>query len=91
MMQIATLVVYFFVGIVQDFFFTMNTKYVAKEKVLPAVIFSFLTILMAMLVLYNILSEIDSQRSITAIIVYSCGIAVGTYVAMKMPGLKRKK
>ena len=90
-MELITLVVYFFVGVVQDFFFTMNFKYVAREKVVPAVIFSFLTVLMSMLVLYSILKDIDSQRSILAIVVYSAGIAVGTFAAMKMPGLKGKK
>ena len=88
-MEILTLVIYFIVGVVQDFFFTMNFKFVAKEKVLPAVFFSFLTVLMNTLVLYNILSEIDSEKSILAIVVYSCGIAVGTYVAMKMPKFKK--
>jgi len=90
-MEILTLVIYFVVGVIQDFFFTMNSKYIAREKVLPAVIFSFLTILMSMLVLYNILRDIDSERSMVAIVVYSCGIAVGTYVAMKIPGLKKRK
>lgn len=88
-MEILTLAVYFLVGVVQDFFFTMNSKYIAKEKVLPAVIFSFLTILMSMLVLYNILKDINSETSIIAIVVYSCGIAVGTFVAMKIPSLKK--
>lgn len=90
-MEILTLVIYFVVGVIQDFFFTMNSKYIAREKVLPAVVFSFLTILMSMLVLYNILRDIDSERSMVAIVVYSCGIAVGTYVAMKIPGLKKRK
>ena len=90
-MEIITLIIYFFVGVVQDFFFTMNSKYIAKEKILPAVIYSFLTILMSMLVLYNILKDIDNQRGILAIIVYSCGIAGGTYVAMKLPKFKLKK
>jgi len=90
-MNTLTLIIYFFVGIVQDFFFTLNTRYVAEKKILPAVVFSFLTILMSMLVLYNILTEIDAQRSIIAIIVYSLGIATGTYVAMKLPGFKSKK
>lgn len=84
-MEIITLVIYFVVGVVQDFFFTLNTKYVAQNKTLPAVFYSFLTVLMSMLVLYNILSEIDAERSIIAIVVYSCGIAVGTFVAMKIP------
>ena len=88
-MDIITLILYFIAGVVQDFFFTMNSKYIAREKVLPAVIFSFLTILMSMLVLYNILSDLDSERSILAIIVYSCGIAVGTYAAMKLPKIKK--
>ena len=88
-MDFITLVIYFCVGVVQDFFFTMNSKYIAREKVTPAVIFSFLTILMSMLVLYNILKDINSQSSILAIVVYSCGIAVGTYVAMKLPALKK--
>lgn len=89
--NITKLIVYFAAGIVQDFFFTMNSKYIAKDKVLPAVVFSFLTILMSMLVLYNILSEIDSERSLLAIAVYSCGIAIGTYVAMRFPGFRKKK
>lgn len=88
--MILSLIIYFIVGIVQDFFFTMNTKYIAREKVVPAVFFSFLTVLMSMLVLYNILSDLDASRSIPAIIVYSCGIAVGTYLAMKFPKLKKK-
>jgi len=90
-MEILTLVIYFVVGVIQDFFFTMNSKYIAREKVLSAVVFSFLTILMSMLVLYNILRDIDSERSMVAIVVYSCGIAVGTYFAMKIPGLKKRK
>lgn len=91
MIVILKLVIYFLVGVVQDFFFTMNSKYIAKDKVAPAVAFSFLTILMSMVVLYNILNELDSEKSILAIIVYSCGIALGTYAAMRFPGLKKKK
>ena len=88
-MSILTLIIYFVVGVVQDFFFTMNSKYVAQNKVLPAVIFSFFTVLMNMLVLYSILTDINNQTSIVAIIVYSCGIALGTYVAMKFPKIRK--
>ncbi len=88
---ILKLIIYFTAGVIQDFFFTLNSKYIAKDKVLPAVVFSFLTILMSMVVLYNILSELDSERSILAIIVYSCGIALGTYVAMRLPAFRKKK
>lgn len=89
--ELAKLAIYFLAGMVQDFFFTLNSKYIAKDKVLPAVAFSFLTILMSMVVLYNILNEIDSERSISAILVYSVGIAIGTYLAMKIPGSKKRK
>lgn len=88
-MSIITLVIYFLVGVVQDFFFTLNLRYIAEKKVVLAVFFSFLTVLMSMLVLYNILSDLDSERSIIAIIVYSCGVAVGTYAAMKIPKIKK--
>jgi len=90
MTEILTLTIYFFAGVVQDFFFTLNSKYIAQNKVGLAVIFSFLTILMSMLVLYNILSELDSQRGLLSIIVYSFGIAVGTYLALKF-NIKFKK
>lgn len=86
------LIIYFLVGVAQDFFFTLNTRYAAKDKVFLAVIFSFLTVLTSMLVLYNILTQLDLERSIPSIIVYSFGIAVGTYLAMKFkPGFKDKK
>ena len=85
------MLIYFIAGVVQDFFFTLNVEYVAKGKVLPAVIFSFCAILTVMLVLYNILQDLNPQKSIPAIIIYSCGVAVGTYIAMKTPLLKGKK
>lgn len=83
------LALYFLVGVVQDFFFTLNSKYIAEKKIWPAVGFSFLTILMSMVVLYNILNELDSEKSIVAIFIYSLGIALGTYLAMKFEGFKR--
>jgi uncharacterized protein YebE (UPF0316 family) len=78
------LVVYFIAGIVQDFLFTLNVKYVAKDRIIPAVVFSFATVLVSMLVLYSIITKLDSERSIVAIIVYSTGIACGTFLAMKL-------
>ena len=74
---------YFLVGVVQDFFFTMNSRYVAKDKTAPAVVSSLITVVISMLVLYNILNGLDPQKSITAILCYSAGIAAGTYLAMK--------
>lgn len=89
--NILKLLMYFLAGVIQDFFFTMNSKYIAKDRVVPAVLYSFLTVLMSMIVLYNILSELSSEKSLLAIIVYSCGIAIGTYVAMRLPKFKFKK
>lgn len=85
------MIIYFFAGVVQDFFFTMNLKYVAREKVMPAVVFSFLAVITVTLVLYSIIKDLDPDNGIVAIIFYSCGIALGTYLAMKTPGLKGRK
>ena len=83
------LVIYFFAGIIQDFLFTLNVKYVAKGKIIPAVFSSFATVVVSMIVLYNIITQLDTERSIFAIIIYAVGIAVGTFFAMKFKvGLK---
>ena len=82
-MYYLTLLIYYFVGIVQDFLFTLNTKYVAKDKIALAVVSSFLTVVVNMLVLYNIINNLDAEKSVVSIIVYCFGIATGTFVAMK--------
>lgn len=83
------LLLYFFAGILQDFLLTLNWRFIAKEKVLPAVTLSFSVTVVSMLILYNILTQLDSQRSLIAIVVYALGIATGTFLAMKFKiGLK---
>lgn len=77
------LIIYFFVGVVQDFLVTMNWRFVAKDQPMPAVIFSFLTTVVSFSVLYNILTKLDTQKSVIAIIIYALGIATGTFIAMK--------
>ena len=77
------LLIYFAVGIVEDFLLTLNWRFVAKDKAFPAVTFSFLTTVVSWLVFYNILTGLDSEKSIVAILVYSLGIATGTFLAMK--------
>ena len=62
------LLIYFLAGVLQDF--------------LPSV-FSFVVTLVSMFVLYNILTRLDEERSIVAIIVYAVGIVVGTLLGMK--------
>jgi uncharacterized protein YebE (UPF0316 family) len=77
------LIIYFFAGVLQDFLFTVNLRYVAKNKVSLAVLTSFLVTVVNLLVLYNILTQLDSQRTILAIIIYALGITMGTFLAMK--------
>lgn len=85
------LLLYFFVGVLQDLFWTYNVKYVANEKPVLASAFSFFTSVVSMGVFYDILTRLDSERSWLAILVYSLGIAVGTFTAMKLKFNKGKK
>lgn len=75
--------IYFIVGIIQDFLLTLNWRYVAKERPLEAVTFSFLTTAVSMLVFYNILTQLDSERSVVAMLIYAVGVGAGTYIGMK--------
>jgi len=77
------IIIYFLVGIFQDFLVTLNWRYIAEHKIAPAMLLSFLVTVTTMLVIYNILSKLDNQRSIIAIIVYASGVAIGTFLAMK--------
>jgi len=78
------LTIYFFAGVLQDFLFTLNIKYVAINKVALAMLSSFLITVVNLIVLYNILTLMDSERSITAIIIYAAGVATGTLLGMKL-------
>ncbi len=80
--MISWLLIYFFAGMVQDFFLTLNWRYIAADKKIAASTSSFLTTVISMLVLYNILTNLDSQRSLVAIIIYALGIGTGTLLAM---------
>lgn len=76
-------ILYFLAGVLQDILFTLNIRYVALHKVGAAVITSFFTVVVSMLVLYKIIAELDPSESILAILIYAAGIATGTYLAMK--------
>lgn len=78
------LILYFAAGVLQDILFTLNIRYITKEKTFLAVLYSFLTVIVSMFVLYNIITQLDAQRGILAIIVYAAGIGVGTFLAMKL-------
>ena len=83
--MVIELLVYFVAGVVQDYLLTLNWRFVAKEKAFLATVFSFLTAVVSLIVLYSILTRLDANRSLVAITVYALGIAVGTFIAMKHP------
>jgi len=76
-------VLFYFAGILQDFLLTLNWRYIAKNRVIPASTLSFLVTIVTMTVLYNVLNRLDSERSVIAIIVYALGIGTGTFLGMK--------
>jgi sorbitol-specific phosphotransferase system component IIC len=82
--MVLLLIVYFVAGIIQDFFFTAGIRYVTKEKVFLSVLTSFLTVVVSMLVLYNIVTELTGQSGILAIVIYAAGVGTGTFLAMKL-------
>lgn len=77
------LILYFFAGILQDFLLTLNWRYIAKHKIAPAVLTSFVVTIVSLLVLYNIITHLNDHRGIMAIVIYAAGIATGTFLAMK--------
>jgi uncharacterized protein YebE (UPF0316 family) len=77
------LITYFIAGVIQDFLATLNLRYVSKEKIWLSVIFSFLTIVVGTIVLYDIVTQLDPKNGIFAILAYAAGIGVGTFLAMK--------
>jgi len=84
------LIIYFLAGVLQDFLFTLNLRYVAQDNVVLAMLFSFLTTVVSLTVLYNIITNLDPDKSIIAIVVYAAGITFGTWLGMKFkPGFKK--
>ena len=77
------LILYFLAGILQDFLLTLNWRFIAKEKAIPAALFSVIVTIVSMLVLYNIITQLDKERGIIAIVIYALGIGTGTILGMK--------
>jgi uncharacterized protein YebE (UPF0316 family) len=83
---------YFFVGILQDFLLTLNWRYISKNKTIPAALTSFIVTIVGLSVLYHILTHLNNNRGIIAIVIYAAGIATGTVLGMKLKsGFGRKK
>ena len=78
------LIIYFLAGVLQDFLLTLNWRFLAKGRTIPAAFFSFIVTVVSMLVLYNIITRLDESRSIIAIIIYALGVGTGTVLGMKI-------
>ena len=76
------LIIYFLAGTLQDFLLTLNWRFMQKDRIIPATFYSFVVNVVSMLVLYNIITRLDSERSLVAILVYSLGIGTGTALGM---------
>lgn len=77
-------ILYFSAGILQDFLFTSSLRLVNKNLAFKASSMAFLDNLVSVGVLYSILTKLDNERSIIAIIIYSLGVGTGSYFAMKL-------
>ena len=78
------LVLYFFAGAAQNFLFILNMRFVHRERVLFASVFSFLVSMLSVWVLYDIITRIGQSRGVIAIVIYSFGFAVGSFMAMRL-------
>lgn len=85
------LLLFFLAGVVLDFFFTMNLKFVSKGKTPYATVCSFVIVLIDRVVNYGTIKGLDAEKSILAIIAYALGVATGTYLAMKFPAKAKQK
>ena len=80
------LIRYFIVGLIEDFLGTMTLRLVIKERIWLSTIFTFVINVIGMAVFYSIFVRLttETEDGIIAILVYSLGIASGTFVAMKV-------
>ncbi|MFA5173141.1 MAG: DUF5698 domain-containing protein [Candidatus Paceibacterota bacterium] len=83
--------IYFIAGICQDFLVTINWRFVAKEKIFPAAATSFIFTIVNLLVLYNIVNELNPEKSTLAIVIFALGISTGTILGMKTKISKKYK
>jgi len=86
------LLVYFIIGVIEDFIGTMTLRFVITDRIWLATITTFVVTVISLVVFYSILVKMmeDSDNGIIAIVVYSLGISIGNFIAMKMK-LRRDK
>ena len=85
------LLMYFAVGIVLDVLLTLNWRFVNQEKAVLAGLFSFVVTLASMTVFYGIMQNLDPKTGLPRIVAYALGVAVGTFVGIKLPITKKLK
>lgn len=78
------LIIYFLIGVLQDFIWTLNMRYITKDRTILAGLSSFVGTVLTMIVLYQILTRLEETRGIFAIISYALGIGIGTVLGMRM-------
>jgi len=78
------LLIFYLVGLLQEFLATLYLRFIAKGKTMPAVALSFIITLIGLLVIFNILIRLEAQKGVIAIIVFALGVATGTFLAMKI-------
>ncbi len=89
--MLSTFVLFYLIGVMQDFLLTLNWRFVAHGKVAAAAFFSFFNTIMSVLILYSIISQLHDAQSVPLIIFYAGGIATGTTLAMKAEEKVHKK
>jgi len=77
------IIIYFFVGLLQDFLIALYYRLVTKNAGLSAGALSTLITIINLAVIYTILVKFSSETSILAILAYALGNGVGTYIGVK--------
>lgn len=76
-----SLFLYFFAGVAQNFIFSLYVRSVAVKRIYLASICAFFQTLIILFVTYDIIANLKNPVSI---ILYALGIAVGTFLAVKI-------
>lgn len=78
-------VIFFLVGIAEDFIGTMTLRLLVAKRIVATTLCTFAITLISLAVFYGIFIKIDNDpKRFVAIVVYSAGIALGTFLAMKV-------
>ena len=77
--------IFFIVGVIEDFIGTMTLRYLIAKRIWATTISTFAITIISLAVFYGIFIKIEEDpKRFLAILVYSLGISVGTFLAMKI-------